>query len=442
MIRVTAAAFAGLTTFRSRAASVASPYGALAPRKAENTADVLLALPPDFRYTVLGRAATPMDDGNLAPAFPDGMAAFAVGSELRLVCNHEIRDVTQPLVPGPANYDALASGGTTTIVVDPLSRLPSRRFVSLSGTSTNCNGGPTPWGSWISCEETTRGLGAGFTRPHGYCFEIPASANGVVPAVPLPHLGRFFHEAAAVDPRTGVVYLTEDQDLAGLYRCVLNRPFDLASGGRLQMLAVRDLPAFDAALGQVVGARLPVTWVDNARPDPQEAETNAASVFMQGRARGGAHFRRLEGATFSDGNLFFVSTTGGANGIGQVWQYRAEMPPLHRRRAVGDGGGSWQGDLTLLFESQNDQMARLPDNITITPGGALLFCEDNDTVNHLRGLTPAGDVFPVARNIAPGFEATEFAGATFSPDGATLFVNLQKAGATLAIWGPWERGPL
>jgi hypothetical protein len=443
MIRTTAAAFAGLRALRAEAAAIPSPYGPLAPRRAENGIDVLLALPPDFRYTILSREGALMDDGNRTPGMPDGMAAFAVGSELRLVCNHEIRDVTLPLTSGLASYDALGGGGTSTIVVDPFWRLPLRRFVSLSGTSTNCAGGPTPWGSWITCEETTRGQAAGYIRSHGYCFEVPAAADGVVPAIPLPHLGRFSHEAAAVDPRTSIVYLTEDQEHAGLYRCVLHRPFELAAGGRLQMLAVRDLPGFDAAQGQTAGTRLPVAWVDIPQPNPSDAETNPSAVYAQGRARGGARFRRLEGAWFGDDSLFFVSSTGGANRIGQVWQYRARMSPLRKRRAVGAAGGAWDGDLTLLFEAQTTDVAHMPDNITVTPRGALLLCEDNGTTsNHLRGLTPAGDVFPFARNIAPGFESSELAGATFSPDGATLFVNIQRAGTTLAIWGPWERGPL
>jgi len=440
MIRTTAAAFAGLTALRARADSVPSPYGALTPRAAENANEFFLALPPDFRYTILSRAGDLMEDGTPSPRFPDGMAAFGVGSELRLVRNHEILDVTLALVPGRSSYDALAGGGTTTIVVDPRWRVPLRQFVSLSGTSTNCAGGPTPWGSWITCEETTRGEGDGFTRSHGYCFEVPAAADTLVPALPLPHLGRFVHEAAAVDPRTGILYLTEDQEQAGLYRCVPNRPFELASGGRLQMLAVRDLAAFDGAQGQTVGTRLPVSWVEIADPDPSDAETNPGAVFAQGRARGGAQFRRLEGAWFGNGSLFFVSTTGGANAIGQVWQYRARIA---RRRAVGaQQSGSWDGDLTLLFESHSAEEARMPDNVTITPRGSLLLCEDNMVANHLHGLTPHGDVFPFARNILRGNEESEFAGATFSPDGETLFVNLQRAGVTLAIWGPWQRGPL
>lgn len=441
MIQTTAAAFAGLAARRADAASVPSQYGPLAPRTAANAQEVLLSLPPRFQYTIVSRAGAMMDDGNPSPRLPDGMAAFQVGNELRLVRNHEVRDVTLPLSPGPWAYDALSGGGTTTIVVDPVTRLPLRQFASLSGTLSNCAGGPTPWGSWITCEETTNGIGGGFTKPHGYCFEVPAAANSPVPAIPLPHLGRFVHEAAAVDPATSVVYLTEDQDRAGLYRCLLNRPFDLASGGRLQMLAVRDAPTFEAVRGQTIGARLPVAWVDLANPDPPAAQANPSAVFDQGRARGGARFRRLEGAWFGGGSLFFTSTTGGERGIGQVWQYRARTPQTRKRRATG--GANWDGDLTLIFESPASDALRNPDNITITPRGSLLICEDSDILTStLRGLTPAGDVFPFAQNIAPGFAGTEFAGATFSPDGQTLFVNLQIAGVTLAIWGPWERGPL
>jgi secreted PhoX family phosphatase len=441
MIRTTAAAFAGLTARGAHASSVPSPYGSLRAKTAENADEVLLLLPPGFRYTIVARTRGLLDDGNPSPGRPDAMGAFTAGNELRLVRNHEIRELTLPLSPGPWSYDAFGGGGTTTIVVDPVTRLPLRHFVSLSGTATNCAGGPTPWGSWITCEETTNGPNAGYAKPHGYCFEVPAAANSAVHAVPLPHLGRFVHEAAAVDPSTGIVYLTEDRERAGLYRCILERPYDLRSGGRLQMLGIRGAPAFEAVSGQSAGARLPVTWVDIADPDPPFAETNPSAVFEQGRARGGTRFRRLEGAWFGDGSLFFTSTTGGDRGIGQVWQYRAQAAQSRRRRAAG--GAPWEGDLTLIFESPSSDVMRMPDNLSLTPRGSLILCEDPDGGPvFLRGLTPRGDVFPFAQNIAPMFAETEFAGAVFSPDGQTLFVNLQIAGYTLAIWGPWERGPL
>jgi secreted PhoX family phosphatase len=402
-------------------------YGALVPRRTENGGELLLALPDGFRYTRLTYTGAPMSDGNATPPLPDGMAAFSVDGELRLVCNHEIKQAALPIAPGPWQYDGMGGGGTTTIVVDPITRLPLRQFVSLAGTTGNCAGGATPWNSWITCEES---LGAGgHTKLHGYCFEVPAAANTPVNAVPLKAMGRFVHEAAAVDPESGIVYLTEDQEAAGLYRFVPQQRGVLAAGGRLQMLAIRDAPAYDASVRQTEGVRLPVAWVDIDNPD--------AAVFVQGRARGGAQFRRLEGACFGSGSLFFTSTTGGNRGLGQIWQYQVRSGRKHR--AVGQAAGPSNGELTLLYESPAADQLLLPDNLCFTPWQTLMVCEDNGGATYLRGVTAAGEVFPFALNIAKGFETTELAGACFSPDGETLFVNMQAVGATLAIWGPWLR---
>jgi secreted PhoX family phosphatase len=99
------------------------------------------------------------------------------------------------------------------------------------------------------------------------------------------------------------------------------------------------------------------------------------------------------------------------------------------------------GTLRLLFESPGAGVLANPDNICVSPrGSGLLLCEDNGGVQYLRGLTSGGLVFDFARIEAAGYQ--EFAGATFSPDRGTLFVNVQRPGVTLAIWGPWERGAL
>jgi hypothetical protein len=306
--------------------------------------------------------------------------------------------------------------------------------MSLTGTIVNCAGGPTPWGSWLSCEETVAGRAQGFEQEHGYVFEVPASSDRLVQATPIKPLGRFVHEALAIDPTTGMVYLTEDSRTAGFYRFIPNQPGRLLEGGRFQMLAVVDRPQLDTAVNQQAGVSMPVTWVDVDNPDP--APGAADGVYAQGSAKGGARFARLEGAWWGDESVYFHATSGGNLQLGQVWRYRP--------RGAGSGTGG-EGDLLLIYESQSREVLNAPDNITVTPRGGLVLCEDGPGTCYLRGLSARGEIFPFARNI---HSQAEFAGATFSPDGRVLFVNVQGRGAptdparTFAIWGPWEDGSL
>lgn len=392
-------------------------------------------------------APSRVNPGFAVPQAHDGMAAFSLpNGNVRLIRNHEIRDSVANALPlgSPArSYDTKAGGGTTSLEVkqgrDGSVELVAE-FVSLSGTHVNCAGGPTPWGSWISCEETTEGPTQGRLRAHGYCFEVPASATSEVDPVPLKAMGRFTHEAIAIDPASGIVYETEDLSYnaaarrgSGFYRFLPASPGNLAAGGRLQMLAVRDQPNFNTITGQQVGASLPTAWVDIPNPDPVEAETNAAAVFQQGWARGAAVFQRLEGCWYGDGNIYFNATSGGNAGAGQVWAFR----PL--------GGDS--GQLTLIFESPSTEVLDSPDNICVSPRGGLVLCEDGDAVQYLRGLTRQGQLFDFVRSAG---ESAELAGACFSPNGRTLFFNIQgstsrlgtRAGGTYAVWGPWEDGAL
>ena len=406
-------------------------YGDLRPAGPE------LALPVGFTYRRFSVTGTPMSDGRPTPSAHDGMAAFALPSgHIRLVRNHEIPGLATPgLLAVPGNlvkgYDPGGQGGTTSLEIKVMrngDRRLVRDFVSLSGTIMNCAGGPTPWASWLSCEESTQG-GQPLRRPHGYCFEVPARANEEVNAIPLKALGRFVHEAVAVDPATGFVYETEDASRAGFYRLLPNTPGVLAAGGRLQMLAVAERPNHDTSAGQVVGQPLPVAWIDILDPDPADAESNPSAVFDQGFAQGAARFRRLEGCWYGEGSIFFTSTSGGDAGLGQVWQYQP---------AAGA-----EGELVLIFESTTASCLDGPDNLTVSPRGGILICEDGGGEQYLRGLTADGKVFDFALNLVT---TREFAGATFSPDGETLFVNIQgdvtNPGMTFAIWGPWERGAL
>ncbi|MGH7508377.1 MAG: alkaline phosphatase PhoX [Gemmatimonadales bacterium] len=408
-------------------------YGPLQPAGPE------LALAAGFSYTVLSTAGSPMSDGNLVPNAFDGMAAFPLpNGNIRLIRNHENRD--NPLiarVKGDATraYDAKAGGGCTSLEVRmrPEGRPEMvRDFMSLNGTIVNCAGGPTPWGSWLSCEESTEGRAHGWGQEHGYIFEVPAAAEDEIEPVPLTKMGRFVHEAVAVDPETGIVYETEDRLMAGFYRFIPSQRGVLRTGGRLQMLAVDGRRNFDAARGQRMGERLPVFWVDIDDPDPGSAYDTAA-VFAQGFAQGAARFTRLEGCWYGDRSVFFHATDGGDAGRGQVWQYR----PTDADR----------GELTLIFESPSAEILDYPDNITVSPRGGIVICEDGDGEQFIRGLTRDGRIFDVAKNL---LNTTEFAGACFSPDGRTLFLNIMgstsdaghELGHTVGIWGPWEAGAL
>jgi secreted PhoX family phosphatase len=418
-----------------RAALGEGGYGPLRPAGPE------LALPDGFRYTVLSSTGKPMSDDSPTPGAFDGMAAFPLpNGNVRLVRNHENRDGPDTAVvkgdPSMA-YDRMGGGGTTSLEVrvgkDGSVELV-RDFLSLSGTIVNCAGGPTPWGSWLSCEESVDGRVNGWGEEHGYIFEVPAKAEGPVIPVPLKAMGRFVHEAVAVDQATGIVYETEDRTpTSGFYRFIPLEPGRLAAGGRLQMLAIEGRPNYDTGSGQRVGERLSARWVGIADPDSKENGNNPTAVFDQGFAKGAARFARLEGCWYGDKSIYFHATNGGDAQVGQVWRYRPTAAD--------------RGYLVLVFESPSRDVLDYPDNITVSPRGGIVICEDGEGEQFLRGLTPGGAIFDLGQNL---LNATEFAGACFSPDGRALFVNIMgstrdagtEQGRTLAIRGPWERGAL
>ncbi len=401
-----------------------------------------LALPPGFEYRVLSVEGAMMTDGFAVPGRHDGMAAFA-GAEgaIRLVRNHELDGAAGARPDG--GYDPAGGGGTTTLVVDPETRELIEDRWSLTGTVRNCAGGPTPWGTWLSAEETLDGRDQGYERSHGYVFEVAVDADEPVDARPLTGLGRFRHEATAVDLDQdldlGVVYLTEDADPeAGFYRFVATTgrapadgSLDLEAGGRLQALAVVDVDGVDLRSEAATGRWWSTRWVDVADPDPDP--DSGTSVFAQAREAGAAAFRRLEGISLEGPTVWFTSTDGG-RGRGQIWRYEPAATDT-------DTGGV----LTLMHVPTDGAVLDGPDNLVVSPQGSVVICEDNGrSSQRLVALTPAGLLVPLAANIGDG---SELAGATFSPDGRTLFVNTQgtpgpfgSPARTLAVWGPWAEG--
>jgi uncharacterized protein len=237
----------------------ASGYGPLQRMKDQRGVEVL-ALPAGFSYVTFGYIGSRMSDGNTTPLALDGMAAFpGPDGTVRLIRNHEDRNPPGMGSVGgdpAARYDPLGGGGTSTLDYDPAARRLVRDFISLNGTTVNCAGG---FGlgreSWLTGEETIAGPSRGFAERHGYLFEVPLDRGPgeLEKGVPLEAAGRFSHEAAATDQRTGIVYETEDPGSgrgAGFYRYIPDDPEDLTVGGRLQILGIVGRPQFDAREGR------------------------------------------------------------------------------------------------------------------------------------------------------------------------------------------------
>jgi len=392
-------------------------------------------LPAGFSYRIFSREGEALSRGGVVPSGHDGMAAFSAGERgTWLVRNHELNpeDVAEdnliavPTTTGPT-YDPEGAGGTTTLLIGPERQLSSHQ-ISLSGTLDNCAGGPTPWHTWLTCEETDAILG----KPHGYIFEVDPRRGGN--PEPILAMGRFEHEAVSFD-RHGRAYLTEDasEPLGCVYRFTPREPLggrgSLHAGGRLEAMSVEGIDS-DLSVVQEPGTRLRVCWlpVPNANP-----LAGATPVREQVIALGATPIKKAEGTWLGyDGSIWFVSSYAGGplaedpedvtaqSHVGQIWRYDPHAECI---------------ELVAFFPTGSPFDG--PDNITAGPHGFALACTDGEVDNWLVAIGNDGGVSPFAFN---ALNDVEFAGATFSPDGQTLFANIQEPGLTLAIWGPWESG--
>jgi secreted PhoX family phosphatase len=317
--------------------------------------------------------------------------------------------------PGKA---APSLGGTSTVVYDTKKQKVVRQFLSLAGTLRNCAGGPTPWDSWVTCEESVEKAGKLCAMDHGWCFEVPATDQPkLADPIPLKGMGRFNHEAIAVDPETGYVYETEDRHDGLIYRFLPKVAGKLAQGGKLQALVAKGKKSLDTRNWEKttvrLGEKIAVTWMD-----VDDVESPKDDLRFRGFAAGAARFARGEGMWYGNNGIYFTCTNGGKKKYGQVW------------KLTGD-------ELELFAEPNDKDVVDNCDNLTVAPWGDVILCEDGGGKQYLVGVTPKGKFYKLARNSSGG---SELAGATFSPDGTTLFVNVQHRGLTLAITGPWKTG--
>jgi uncharacterized protein len=412
--------------------------------------NALIDLPKGFSYRVISRYGNVMDDGFVVPNAADGMGAFPAGKgKIALVRNHELsqRDsrfgpFTGKVADDFRTYDRIKDkdampipGGTSTMIYDIKSGQVERQFLSLSGTIRNCAGGITPWGSWLTCEENVTKAGDGVGKDHGYVFEVPSAHNGLVDPVPLKAMGRFNHEATCTDPRTGITYMTEDREDGLLYRFLPAAKGELVKGGRLEALAIDGVADSRNWNGAAMkrGDDLRVRWIPLDNPESPDDD-----LRKRGAKAGATLFARGEGMWWNKGTLpdsgdfYFTCTSGGGVKGGQVFRYVPAVSEGH------SGESDAPGKIELFYESADLAYFNLGDNLTVMPTGHLMVCEDqytDITDNHLRGITPGGKAYAFAKSRVQ----TEFAGACFSPDGSTMFVNFYAPTMTLAIKGPWGR---
>ncbi|MGW8670880.1 alkaline phosphatase PhoX [Streptomyces niveus] len=349
----------------------AGPYGALGSADGNN-----IRLPAGFTSRVVARSGQTVPGTSYTwHNAPDGGACYADGSGWIYVSNSEINP------SGGAGAVRFSSAGAIT-----------GAYRILSGTRQNCAGGSTPWNTWLSCEEVTR----------GYVYET--DPWGVKAAVRRDAMGLFKHEAAAADPVRKVIYLTEDETNGCFYRFTPTTWGDL-SAGTLQVLR-----AGTATSGSF-------TWVTVPDPDGSPTQT-------RDQVSGAKRFNGGEGCYYADGSVWF--TTKGDNRVWRVDPAAGTYELTYDDSLVSGGGAPLTG----------------VDNVTGSSSGDLYVAEDGGNLE-ICLITPDDVVAPFLR--VDGQSGSEITGPAFSPDGSRLYFSSQRGtsgsssgGITYEVTGPFR----
>jgi secreted PhoX family phosphatase len=358
------AAFWG-EVFGAAGSDAPSPRRGYGPRGPANEHG--LRLPEGFRSRLVARGREPVPGTSYRwHEASDGMACFPADDRGWILVS---------------NSETLI-GGASAVRFDPAGRVQTAYRI-LDGTTQNCSGGGTPWGTWLSCEEVMGGL----------VWECDPS--GARRALSRPAMGTFKHEAAAVDPRGKRIYLTEDLIDGGIYRFTPARWHDLSSG-RLEIATV--------------GRGGAVSWSEV--PDPA-----ARRVQTREQVRGSTRFKRAEGIWHDDG-VVYISTTG---------DHRVHAYDIERERieVVYDGLGD--GPTPLLRV----------DQLTANRAGEVFVCEDIATDEIDIGLIDRrGRASKFLSATGPDHAGSELTGVTFDPSGSRMYFSSQRAFGKNGMPGP------
>jgi uncharacterized protein len=437
----------------------------------------ILALPEGFSYTIASRVGeTDLSFGQgKTPDFHDGTAVVDSRRGITLIQNHELTPFMStfgvPHVAGTV-YDpgAVNASGCTVLTTDSRGNRTGE-WVGISGTVRNCAGGATPWGTWLTCEETFINAGAAWSaagqtgtyqKNHGYVYEVfPAPSDQQNPT-PLKAFGRFEHEALAVEPGQTKVYLTEDASGPNglVYRWSAPAGMRLRAGladqlgdttGTLEAMQIRlddgsVLPDVAYITSAQLGRPFNVTWT--AVADREATSTPIRRQFADGTVTRGKKFEGIwsdrRGAYIVNSFAFAAADlpADATKHDGMVWYYdyadeTITLVTYFPHNPLAEGEGPFPPYPDLFFDG--------PDNVSVTPWGTLILAEDGVRASHVLSAVPGGPTYAIARgqlvngtsNGAPTY--SEFTGPTFTPDGKVLFVNIQSPGITLAITGPWNK---